>query len=232
MKNFKKLTPKQKILITSAIIVLFIAFPLVFISYKRINNSIISFFVAPSSATIKLDGKIVESGIKKDDSGYLEIKPINHAVTSGKHTIEIVKDGFNTIKEEIELNPNSSFMYYNYLSSENDPDWYSKNEEESRLLETIIPKLSQQKQEDIEDKYPLIKHLPLNIDYYTSDLSKHVKYSISYIIEEDKVSIKITDLSGNNKTLALDKIKSLGFSPDDYNIEYIDSSESGWGKAL
>ncbi len=232
MKNFKKLTPKQKILITSAIIVLFIAFPLIFISYKRINNSIISFFVAPSSATIKLDGKIVKSGIKKDGSGYLEIKPINHAVTSGKHTIEITKDGFTTIKEEIELNPNSSFIYYNYLSSENDPDWYSKNEEESRLLETIIPKLSQQKQEDVEDKYPLIKHLPLNIDYYTNDLSKHVKYSISYIIEGDKVSIKITDLSGNNKTLALDKIKSLGFSPDDYNIEYIDSSESGWGKAL
>ena len=102
----------------------------------------------------------------------------------------------------------------------------------SSLNETIIPKLSQQKQEDIEEKYPLIKHLPLNIDYYASDLSKHVKYSLSYIIEEDRVSIKITDLSGNNKTLALDKIKSLGFSPDDYNIEYIDSSESGWGKAL
>ena len=233
---FSKLTPRQKVIGLFFGILFLIAIPLAIITNQRIHSAKISFFIAPSSAIIKFDGREIQSGIKPNNNNpeILDINLIEHQITPGKHIIEISKDGFTTITDEVELKKGDKLVYYNYLLQEDGSmDWYGEHEEESRLLETIIPSLAQSDHEKIEEKYPLIKILPLKSDYYINDYTEHIKYDISYTLIDDQATIKITDRSGGNKELALEKIRSLGYNPDDYKIEYIEAIEqTGWGKSF
>jgi hypothetical protein len=111
-------------------------------------------------------------------------------------------------------------------------DWYKDHEEDSLLLETIIPALSEKNLKKLQEQYPLLKQLPINEDYYINNYAKHIKYSISYKTNNDKITILITSYTKDSATYAQEKIKTLGFNLNNYAIEYeiIDESER-WGKA-
>ena len=74
----------------------------------------------------------------------------------------------------------------------------------------------------------------MNIDYFTNNGAKRVRYSISYEIEEGatKFSITITDYSGGNYDDAMLRLEKRGVKKGQYEIKYIDKSEdSEWGHA-
>lgn len=73
--------------------------------------------------------------------------------------------------------------------------------------------------------HPITTKLPLTVEYYANNFSEHVKYSIKYQINDDKVILEIDDYTGGNRDKAFAKIRELGFNPDDYEIKYIDKSE-------
>lgn len=83
----------------------------------------------------------------------------------------------------------------------------------------------------IRAKFPITSALPIEVDEYSDNYSKHINYTITYTSNFDTLSITITitDLSGGNYDSALKKISSLGYNPADYTIEYKDeSSENYW----
>ena len=218
-KSIANLNPKTKLILLISAVVLFLGITTVIMIRDRIYDSTINLLIAPASSKIEIDGQTYTNG--------------KHKIPSGKHSIKISKDSFETKEEEIEIKKGETYIYYNYLTQPNDSmKWYEENDEDSLLLESIIPALSEKSFKKLQEQYPLIKQLPINIDEYDTDYTQHINYSISYTTLDNEVQIIIQDKSGNNYETALKKIKSLGFNPEDYTIQYTDLHQnSGWGKA-
>lgn len=69
-------------------------------------------------------------------------------------------------------------------------------------------------------KYPIVKDLPIQVEFYSNDYSDHTQYTINYSIKNNDFNLIINDESGNSHDTALQKIKSLGYNPNDYKIIY------------
>ncbi len=218
-KYITNLKPKTKLILLASTVVLFLGITTIIMIHDRVYDSTIDLLIAPISSKIEIDGQTYING--------------KHKIPSGKHTIKISKDTFETKEEEIEIKKGETYIYYNYLTQPNNSmKWYEENEEDSLLLESIIPALSEKNLKKLQEQYPLIKQLPINIDEYNADYTQRINYSISYTTLDDEVQIIIQDKSGDNYETALKKIKSLGFNPEDYTIQYTDLHQnSGWSKA-
>lgn len=81
---------------------------------------------------------------------------------------------------------------------------------------------------ELLNKYPLLKDLPLTIAYYSENFASYTNYEITYQTKEDDTSfiIIINDYTGGNYENALQKIRSLGYNPSDYLIQYNDESNA------
>lgn len=79
-------------------------------------------------------------------------------------------------------------------------------------------------------EYPLATKLPIDIEYYTDGHGAYVHYTITSSAQNnsdnnaDGYAVLITDYTGGNYEPALERIRNLGFNPDDYEIEYKDLS--------
>ena len=82
------------------------------------------------------------------------------------------------------------------------------------------------------EKYPVLRSLPLEIDYFTEGYANRVKYTISYKLDDSLEGFKIviTDEIGNNYEDALNKLRARGIEPNEYVIEY-EKAENINGKA-
>lgn len=82
--------------------------------------------------------------------------------------------------------------------------------------------------EDFDKKYPLLAKLPIRVEYYVNGYGAYIKYNIFAKIEgsanDQSFSVLIEDYTGGNYDAALDRIRNLGFKPEDYKIEYKDLS--------
>ena len=215
----EKLSPKTKLILLTSATIIFLIITTIIMIKDRIYNATIDLLIAPASSNIEIDGQKYVNG--------------KHRIASGKHVVKISKEGFDSKEEEIEIQKDETYIYYEYLlQPENSMDWYKDHEEDSLLLETIIPALSEKNLKKLQEQYPLLKQLPINEDYYINNYAKHIKYSISYKTNNDKITILITSYTKDSATYAQEKIKTLGFNLNDYIIKYeiIDESD-GWGKA-
>ncbi len=215
----RKENQKKVVIIGAVLVVILLVFLTIRVIFNRINDSTINLLIAPQTASITIDDKPYKNG--------------EYQLPSGKHTITISKTNFKTISEEINLKSGEKLNYFNYLvGQDGSMDWYANNQEDSYLLEAIIPEMEYQHGEKLGNMYPILKHLPINVDSYSQDYSKRVKYSISYKINlDDSLTLIITDYT-HSKDYAYENIKSLGFNPDDFFIVYEEAFESdGWGKA-
>lgn len=83
--------------------------------------------------------------------------------------------------------------------------------------------------ESFDKKYPLSTQLPIRIEYYTEGYGAYVKYNIFSNVggtEDDQTfSVLIEDYTGGNYEPALERIRKLGYDPEDYDIEYVDLSD-------
>ena len=216
----KKLNQKTLTIAGVVVVILLLLIISIYYIYNRINDATINVLVAPSSAKITIDNHTYTNG--------------TYRIPSGKHTVVLSKDDFETIEEEINIKSNETYNYYNYLVyKDGSMGWYADHPDDSGLLETIIPYLGEVEYKSIEQKYPLLSHLPVKEDYYNDSLTYHYKFDISYTIGADNTPIIIiTDYTGNNKDRAYEKIRSFNCNPEDYQIRYTDISEpDGWGSA-
>ena len=202
-----------------SIIIVFFLFSLIIFSFSLYfliedaqKTVTIKFFVAPASANITMNGE-----------SFSNLK--THKIRPGDYELIISKpDYFETWTANLTLNDGDSKGVYLQLNPLPSTNWYKDHPDEAHVIDIIIDHELSEKSALFQKEYPLIKKLPIKVEYYKNN-SVYVYYAISYVINDDNTpTILINDYTGNNYDLALDRIRSEGFNPDDYYIEYQDKT--------
>lgn len=78
------------------------------------------------------------------------------------------------------------------------------------------------------EENPILKSLPIKIDYFTKDYGKRVRYTISYKLNEDLSGFKIviTDYTGGNYEDAIEKLRARGAEIESLEVEYVEEIET------
>ena len=167
-------------------------------------NAELIVITAPTEATIRLDGRRIKNG--------------SRAVRAGKHTIELSLEGLGTKIQEIEISPKETKSLNLYLTGDGeDFSYYLKNEKDIDLLAVI----GDEKATDFASNYYKAKSiteiLPLAIVKDYGEASSRLELGKDC---ERSYCLKITDEGAKLKDEMLAKIKTLGYNPEDYEIQY------------
>lgn len=212
---------KATIIGGAAIVIVIIAISAYFIIDNLTKTATVKVIVTPSIATVKIGEE------KLATYGEFRIRP-------GEYAVEVSADGFVTKRMEIEAVAGETAEVKLYLEAEEGNNYYSENTKDATILGDLKAAETQQKVDELKKEYPILEKLPIEIDYYTKDYSKRIKYTISYQLKDgnDDFIIVISDYTGGNYTAAIEKLAVRGFEVDNYEILYNDlSSESNWGRA-
>ena len=77
---------------------------------------------------------------------------------------------------------------------------------------------------NVEDN-PIYQELPIIVDYFDYYSRKGIRYEVrGYFNEENELVLTVVDYSGENLENAKQKVRDLGYNPDDYKIKYVDQS--------
>lgn len=204
MKKFIKKYP----ILTLVFITLILITSILFITALSLKDTTeIEIRVAPSSATILIDGKTYQNG--------------KFRISTGSHSVEIKKDGFTT--KNFTFDTSSSDKLYSYILEEDGGySWYLNHKEDALLLTSIGDYESKLEAANYNSKYPIMASLPVIYANY-DDNYHYTEYRIdggSFTGCNTDFCLKITDTTGGNYESAIQKIKDLGFNPEDYTILY------------
>lgn len=208
-------TKNNRILFISGIVAIAVIFIVIIALFIRnlFYDTTVEILVAPSFATVEIDGK------KHKSDTTVKLK-------SGTHSVKISADGFNG--EELSLNTakDETSTIYTYLIPESGSmDWYIDHPSEDMIVTRIGSYLAEQTADEYLKKYPVSSILPIEVVEYNQDqsLSGWVEYRIDggqFKECKSEFCIKITDTSGGNRDHAIQKIHDQGFNPNDYEIVY------------
>lgn len=167
-------------------------------------NAELIIITAPAEATIRLDGHRIKNGSRE--------------VRAGKHTIELSLEGLETKTKEIEISPKETKSLNLYLTGEGENfSHYLKNEEDIELLAVI----GDERATDFVSSYYKAKSineiLPLTIVKDYGEANSRLELGKDC---ERSYCLKITDEGAKLKDEMLAKIKTLGYDPEDYEIQY------------
>lgn len=204
------------LLIIVNLIIIAIAATIV-INHKS-KTATVSILVAPSDATVTLNGKEYKNG-------EYNVKP-------GEYHVEISKDGLESKALDFSLAKNDYYRLNDYLVGQNGSfDYYNSKDHlyDISLLEQIAKFKDDQELNSYlsarEATLSILSDLPIVFEEYTNNYNDYTKYSIE--INRDvqdcpkALCLKIIDTNGDNKQKAIEEIKERGYNPDDYEIEYI-----------
>ena len=184
-----------------AIILLFVV---VIIATLMTKNAELILLVAPSTATIKLDGKKVESGSIK--------------IRDGSHKLEISGDDLETktIDFYIAKKETKSLNVY-ATSDDNSFDYYLKHDEEIDQLALVADDHAKEFVLDYKRSKTILDILPVVVSEKdgskTSTLTKGEDCERSFCL-------KITDDNADLRQKMERKISDLGYDVIDYEIQY------------
>ena len=161
---------------------------------------------------------------------------INNSLNSVILNIMVTPSSARVMLGEMILNENDVKDIWLYLlPTEENSEYHANNPEDGLLLGEIRSRETEGKLQSIIEENPILNELPIEIEYYTANYEKYVKYNISYGLDEDtnEFVIVIYDYTGSNYEDAIQKLIARGFDVDKYTIKYIDAtSESEEGKAF
>ena len=213
MKNDKPIINLKALIITAvAIIMLILGISLYFIIDEASRNVTIRFMVAPSSAEITLNS-----------TSYQPAK--DYKIQPGDYVLTIKKAGFETYEETLNITENETLNINISLEVlPGNENYYKEHPDEAYALETIWTSQMIEGNEIVQETNPLVSILPIDVEYYINK-KQYIHYQISFRIDNpENVTILINDYTGDNEAVALERIRTEGYNPDDYNIEYRDLS--------
>ena len=204
------INPKIVIAVSAIIFIAILGISLFFVIDDASRSVTVRFLVAPSSASITLNGKEYQNAT-------------DYKITPGNYTLVIAKDGFESYEEQISPQDNDTLNISVSLDVlPGNEDYYKNHPGEAYALETIWTDQMISGSEVVMDSNPLLKVLPITVEYYIQS-KQYVHYQISFRIDNpDNVTILVNDYSGGNYEAALERIRTEGYNPDDYTIEYHD----------
>ena len=196
------------------------------IVWNNINSAYVNVTVLPPMAKVKIG--------EKDCSTYGECR-----MAPGEYLVEISCEGF--ISQSFNLVVGDGYADGNFINLYLEPeewnaDWYEKNlnDTEKMIMGEIVYQNANAKLKELKDENPALESLPVRVEYFTTDYSKKVKYTINSQLNNDGTGfiIIITDYTGGNYEDALEKLRARGIDIDKYEIDYSDiSNEFEWGHA-
>ena len=188
---------------------------IVIIVIHNLKTATISIRVAPVAATVELNGAKYEN---------LE----SHNVAPGDYHVKISMEGMQTKELDFSIGEDGFVRVWDYLLNSNGSfDYYLNHREDELLLKDIISKddiAAQSFIVEYERMFSISNVLPIMFDSYTDDFAYYTRYEIEFDDSRDDCPkifcLVIEDNTGGNEQKAMDKIKELGYNPDDYEIKY------------
>lgn len=165
-------------------------------------NAELIIMTAPSDATIRLNGKKIQSGARK--------------VRAGKHKIELSLGDSETKTYEVEISAGETKSVNLYLSGE-DFSYYLKNEEDIDRLALIGDEEALEFVSEYRRAKSITELLPLLVVKDYGEASSKLDLGNDC---ERSYCLKITDNGEKLKDEMFAKIRSLGYNPEDYEIQY------------
>ncbi len=222
MQDFIYKYKKQIAICGVLVVILVIAVSVYFMITDKINSAVVNIRVTPTIAKVKIGDRVFEP------MGTYKIQP-------GEYLVEVSADGFETKTGSLVAAENESVDIQMFLEpTEENTHWYDEHPEDALILGEVKNYYAMKAVQELVANNPILSQLPIEIDYYTSNYAKRVKYTISYRLnaENDGFVITITDYTGGNYEGALSRLKTYGVNTDDYKIEYSDeSADLKWGRA-
>ena len=211
-KEMFELIKRHKI-VSSVIVVniIVILIVILLIVIQNAKTAMIDVCVAPSGATIKLNGK------RYDNFQSYNMLP-------GDYHVEIFMDGMQTKEYDLFLGDGEFVRVWNYLLDNNGGfDYYIVNSDEEATLEKVANDEKSREFVGWYDKvYGVLERLPITEERYLDNYSRHVYYSVERNDGEcsKAACLTIIDYTGGNEQYALDNLKNQGFELDNYDIKY------------
>jgi hypothetical protein len=176
----------------------------------RINKATVKVDVAPSVATLKIDGKIYKSG--------------KVSLPKGIHTFEASYENFATYTKEVEvINSDQEITISLQPSNENGKRFLEENEIYQKEREAIGSREFGETSQKLSEKYPFIAKLPI----------ERQKFSINYgepretknkNPDEPYIALYISTVDPSEKRNALKTIsEDLGVDPSQVEIVFENS---------
>lgn len=180
--------------------------------YNGAKTATLEVYVAPIAAKIELNGKEYENFKSYD-------------VIPGEYNVVISMDGMQTeeyslVVEEDGLSRIRTFL----LDNDGGFGYYQKHYDDELILETIA---NTPESKEFVAKYKKVREilddLPIDYSAYSEDYSDYERYEIIQDERKDckkMICLKIIDYTGGNDKAAIEKIREMGYEPDDYEIVY------------
>lgn len=176
----------------------------------RAKTVSIDVYVAPSEATIELNGK------KFDNFASYNLMP-------GEYHVSISMDGMKTEEYDLTLESDSFTRIWKYLVDDDGSlNYYLENPDEISILTKFSDDVEVKKVIEHYDKVVSIRDA-LPLEYYDrSDPNNSVGVFVEEDMNEciDKILCLVIYGGEKNRDIALGLIKEAGYNPDDYGIRF------------
>lgn len=193
--------------------------------YKNIpdetRDSIFASLYNTAKLNINEDQEVPTSGALIRNQSNTESYNENTQIYSGNFIVDVeaIKQSFTIYMEWSKSSNNSNLSGYTVTVN------CLTGASSAYQSSTCIDMFTNNSDNKIASKYPLIYKLPIEVSEYNNNYTKYTHYTITYTIDNDsKITVYITDYTGGNHDAAIKKIKDLGFVPEQYNIKYVDKS--------
>lgn len=169
-------------------------------SHERRGKIAVEVATVPRDAEITLNEQRIQQG-----TAYL---------APGTYEAKVQKEGFAPYVATLQVSQHATRPLYAALrpESEQATKWAARNQQAYAKLERLAAESSATYGKAFQAKWPIVKTLPIKDPYFT----------ISYVHHNDEtISLKISGTSPRYRMLALQHLRSRGFDPTEYKIEFV-----------
>lgn len=158
-----------------------------------------------------------------------------YKIMPGVYEVEVKAEGFKSRTGELVAVEGSEVEVSLYLEpEEGNEKYYAEHPDDALILGELKNAETLRKLAELKEAWPILNELPIEIEYYTKNYAKLVKYTVSYVVTEEAKNgfkIVVTDYTGGNYADAVAKLKSCGAEVEKLEIEYKKVRDDEWGKA-
>ena len=210
MFNFIKRHKVASLLVCVNVVAILVVILVIVIHNTK--SAVVDIYVAPSAATIELNGKKYDNFVSYD-------------MFPGDYHVKIAMDGMQSKEYDLYLGDGDFGRLWDYLKDENGSlNYYVRNADEEAILAKVANDDESKKfVQEYEKAAGILKDLPIEYDGYSDDFAYYTKYSIDLDERDDcpkMICLAIVDNTGGNEQAALAKIREMGYEPGDYEISY------------
>jgi hypothetical protein len=197
---------KKRLYISLSLIILFIVAIVwsVVLYFSRVNTIPVQVYVVPNDATVTVGDK----NYRHNSTAYL---------SPGVYIVRASKDDFISQKQELNISSEDTPTIINIALiplSDEAKQWYEANQDQYLQAEGREGDIASEAGLSFSEKNPITNGLPIQKTIYS------IGYKLDPDKNEDAIILTIHTSEGYFEA-ALDEIRSRGYDPSDFKIEFI-----------